>query len=353
MRVRDVRPRHADEVELAALDGVPRGGDVLDAGGVHRGDLRLAAHLAGKVEMRGGSCPHAGDDARQRLLGVEPALDDVDEVDQPGRGEPAGDLQPLLAVDAVLGVLVAGEAEAEDHLGADPLADRLKHLEAEAHPVLEAAAVLVVAPVHQRGEELVEEVAVGGDLDAVEPGGLHLLGAVGVGADDAGDVPVLHRLGVGAVRRLAHGGRREDGQPVVRGPGGAAAEVGDLDHHRGTVVVALVAERLQPVDGLVAEELDVAERLRAVGRHHGGAADHGEADATLGLFHVVEAVAVLRQAAFGVGRLVRGRDHPVLQRQMLELVRLKQRIGAHKLSLAARLSGPERCRCWGGWSTAG
>ena len=71
----------------------------------------------------------------------------------------------------------------------------LDHLEREAHAVLARAAVPVLAPVGQRREELVEQVAVRGvHLDDVEAGGQ--------GAPGGGD------------ERLAHLGQLVDGQRV-------------------------------------------------------------------------------------------------------------------------------------------
>ena len=56
-------------------------------------------------------------------------------------------------------------------VAADPRADRADHLEQETRAVLQRSAVLVLAVVDAGGEELGEQVAVGGvELDAVEPG---------------------------------------------------------------------------------------------------------------------------------------------------------------------------------------
>ena len=64
-------------------------------------------------------------------------------------------------------VLVADHADADDVVGADLPADLLQHLEAEAHAVVQAAAVVVGAPVGRRRPEGVQQMAVGFDLDAV------------------------------------------------------------------------------------------------------------------------------------------------------------------------------------------
>ena len=199
----------------------------------------------------------------------------------------------------------------------------------EAHAVLERAAVLVVAVVGGRRPELIEQVAVRLDLDAVHSAGLHPLGGVGVVADDAVDVPRLGDLRVGAVRRLAQRRRRDHRQPVVLAPAGAAAEVADLDHRRCAVLVDAVGHRLDPRHDRVVVGVQVAERRRAVGRHDRGAGRHRHGQATLGLLDVVQPVAILGHAVLAVGRLVRRRKDPVPQRKVLQGERLEERIRIH------------------------
>ncbi len=181
---------------------------------------------------------------------------------------------------------------------------------------------------------------VGLQLDAVETGGLHAFGGGRVGGDDALDVPVLGRLREGAVRRLAHRRGCEHRQPVGRVPAGAPAQVGDLDHHRGARLVAVVGEAPQPGHDLVLVGVQVAEGRRRVLGDDGRAGGHGERDAALGLLDVVEAVAVLGQAVLGVRRLVRGRHDAVAQRQVPELEGLQERVGGGH--------GERDVRCVGG-----
>ena len=66
--------------------------------------------------------------------------------------------------------------------------DGAQHVEAEARAVFERAAVLVVAAVLERGEELRDQIAVRGvDLDAIEAGRLRPRGGVREGRDRLGD----------------------------------------------------------------------------------------------------------------------------------------------------------------------
>ena len=105
--------------------------------------------------------------------------------------------------------LVAGVAHADDEVRAAPRPDRPEHLEREPHPVLERAAERRLEVVGQRRPELVDEMPVGLELDAIEPRRLHPLGGRGIVRDDAGNVPVLDALREGPVRRLALVARRE------------------------------------------------------------------------------------------------------------------------------------------------
>ena len=131
MRVGDQRAGHADHVELARGDRVPRGRDVVDARGVEHRNVRRRAHLAGEIQMRRGA--HAGDrdHVGQRVVGVDVAADDVEEIDQPGRLEAPRDLDALRARQADLPVLVGDHAHADQEIRPDRVAHRLQHAERE------------------------------------------------------------------------------------------------------------------------------------------------------------------------------------------------------------------------------
>ena len=105
------------------------------------------------------------------------------------------------------------------------------------------------------------------------------------------------------------------------------------------------ARRSQRHD-LVAIGMQIAEGRRAVARDDRRARRHGQRDAALRLLDMVEPVALLRHAVLGIGRLVRRRHDPVLQREMLEPKWLKQRIicavnGRHDENFALSRTVPQ------------
>ena len=107
--------------------------------------------------------------------------------------------------------------------------------------------------------------------------------ALGIVGDDALDVPVLDLFGKGAVGRLAHRRGDEHRQPVALVPAGAAAEMGELDHHGAAVLVTVVGELLQPGHDLVVVGVQIAEGGRRIVRHDRRARRHRQRDAALGL----------------------------------------------------------------------
>ena len=257
------------------------------------------------------------------------AADHVDEIDQAGLRQPRRDRDAFLAREAAVPVLVAHHPDADGKVLADPLADRAQNLEAEPHAVLDRAAIGVRALVGRGRPELIDEMPVAFELHPIEARFLHALGALGIGPDDAGDVPVLHDLREGAMRGLAHVRGGDHRQPVGLAPARAASEMRDLDHHGGALRMDIVGELFEPAHDLVLVELDVAEGLRTVRREDGRAADHGQPDAAPGLFGVIKPVARLRHAVFGVGWLVRGRHQPVAECEMLEAERHEERDRGH------------------------
>ena len=75
----------------------------------------------------------------------------------------------LLDVPAALDPVGAGDAHGDRPVGRKSSAHRIEHFEREAHAVLEAAAIFVVAPVRERRQELVQQIAVRAvELDGID-----------------------------------------------------------------------------------------------------------------------------------------------------------------------------------------
>ena len=158
--------------------------------------VRLGPDAPGKIQVWGSRHPMEGDDLGEFHVGADDAPDDVDEVQQPVDGEAAQDLQAGVGVDAAGGGLVDGHSQADYVVGANPFPNGPENHQGDAQPFLEGPAEVVFSTVSEGRVELVEEVPVGLDLDAVHSAGLHAFGGIGVPTNDAFDVPVLGLLGV-------------------------------------------------------------------------------------------------------------------------------------------------------------
>ncbi len=100
VRVGEVGPGHADEVDLALPDGVACRRHVVDLRRVQDGERRRRPHVAGEVEVRRRRHAVDRDHVDQARVGRDVAADDVDEVDQPVGLQAGEDLQPGSGVDA-------------------------------------------------------------------------------------------------------------------------------------------------------------------------------------------------------------------------------------------------------------
>ncbi len=203
--------------------------------------------------------------------------------------------------------------------GPTAAADLLEQLEREARAVGEAAAIAVAALVHGRRPELVGQVRGADHLEPVEPALLGPPRRVAIVAVDPADVLDLHLLGDRAVLVLADRRGRQVGQPVARVPARPAPGVRELDHQGAAMGVDAVGEGLQNRDDPVLGDVDLAERGGAVLGDAGGAAEHGQRQAALGLLLMVELVAQLRQPVLDVGGRVRRAHHAILEGQVPEL----------------------------------
>ena len=273
--------------------------------------------------------------------------DEVEIVDGTGIGEGPGDFDAVVLADAVRAHLAAAGADADDEVVGHRLAHRRHDLQAEAHAALEVAAPAVGAGVGDGREELVDQVAVGEDLAAVQAALVAPPRRRGVGGDDPLDVLVLHGAGIAAVLGFAQARGADRGDPVVGMPDGAPAHVGDLADQRGAVPVDALRKRLEVGDdGIVADVDLAAEDGGRIGCDVAGTAEHRQRQAALCLFLVVELVAQVRLAVLGITRRMGGAHDAVLERQPLQAEGLQQGIvhaGQPLLqawSIAAAISGP-------------
>ena len=146
------------------------------------------------------------------------------------------------------------------------LAHGLEHLGAEAHAVLERAAVRVGPVIAARREELVDQVAVAAvDLDAVEAAGLRVARAAREVGDQLADLARLERL-----RRLVvvrHRARRPGRQPR---PGAVvdAAVVGELEEGQRAGVAQRPRQPLEVGNRRLVPGRRVVRHLVGGGRMH-------------------------------------------------------------------------------------
>ena len=287
-----------------------RGGGVVDPAGVHDRNGDLPPDLTGELQVRCDRGSHGRDHPGKRLVAGHVPADDADEV-HALTDDLARNLQCLFAAQSPRCLFVERHPDADDEVRARGLAHRADHPQGEPQPVLEAAAELIVAVIGQGRPECVEQMGVGLQFDTVQAGLAATRRGVGVVPHDPVHVPRLGGLRKGSVRRFADGGWCEHRQPVAVVIACAAAQVGDLAHHRGTMFVHVVGQLAKPRHDLVLVHVQVAERGRALRRHHRGAAHHRQSDPALGLLDVVEAVPVLGHPVLGVRRLVRSADDTI------------------------------------------
>ncbi len=171
-----------------------------------------------------GAARHAGGDGRNtRFVPTDAGVDE---------GHPHL-LQRLAKGDhflkgrALLHQIQHGEAEDNDEVGADPLANGANNLHRETHPVFAAAAPAIGAFVGTLADELVDEIAFRPHhLDAVITGRLGQRCCSREVADGAADLPLAH----GA--RLERGdGRLEGARRQTEGMVGVATGMEDLQRY--------------------------------------------------------------------------------------------------------------------------
>ena len=313
-----------DEIGLARADdrlGLFSLGDQADGhGGDARGLLHGARqrHLIARAE-------------RDLLLCREPAAGHVDEVGAARLGC-RGEGDALLDIPATLDPVRAGDAEADGIARRHHGPHRIEHREREAHPVLQRAAIFVLALVRERREELVHQIAMSAmQLDRGEAEPYGPAGRVREGLDQARDVIVgegARRPRVGLEADLR--GRFDRPAALIEAElaaalpglrdGGLAAGMGELDRDRHVRPAARCIQSLAERGfGFIRPESEI-ERADPAIRLDGRRFDDQEAGAGQGEMSEMDGVPV-GGAAF-LRRILahRGDDDPVGKREAAKLI---------------------------------
>ncbi len=213
-----------------------------------------------------------------------------------------------------------------------------QHFVGEAHAVLEAAAVLVVAPVGDRRPELLDQRVVGRhQLAAVIAAGLGPRGAAREGGDDLRDLALGHRMAaVGIVHRGQAGGRPVVGQRVV--PVAMRADVVELLDDMCALGMHRVGDAAEMRDDGIVVGAEVAARQHRglVDRHRLHHDHRGPAHRALA---VIAEMPLAGQPALAHVGGVRAEHDAVAQREVSQLQRLKDRRMIHRFLSQGRGDG--------------
>ena len=176
----------------------------------HRDHLHrnLALDRLGEMQLVAGA-------DRDLLRRMQAAAGHVDEM-AAARVQGARQHEALRQVPAALHPVAGGDADADRHAGGHRGLDRVEHRQHQPHAVLQRTAVIVVALVAERRQELVQQVAMRRmHLDQVQAQARRAAGGLGEGGDDAIDAGLVERA------RQRAGGvvgnrRRRDHLPAAR-----------------------------------------------------------------------------------------------------------------------------------------
>ena len=332
----DLGAGHRHHVGLAGGEDLLRERRVLDPADGEHGQADDGLDLGGQVD----EVPVRHVRRLDRLEDVVVARGgDVHVVDLALRLEGLRDPDRVVDVERARDEIRQADAHADDPVRSRAAPHLVDHLAGEPQPVVEGAAVLVLALVVERREELVEEVAVRDvHLRPVEAAFARQLRRPAPPVDDLADVLVLHRLRRLAVRRRLDRGRPpEDTEVVRRVARRVEPEVVQLrEDHRAVLV-----------DGV---------RQPSVRFERAGSVGPGDARETGGRGRVDDPVAgdqqprpslgarrLVGDVPVGVDRVVRPELHvsglhdPVPHRHAADLQRAEQMwVGAHRDSFQAR-----------------
>jgi hypothetical protein len=256
-----------DEIAVAAGDELLGLGQGRDPTCDDRRQTGRARHREARRQHVAGRLVHPADE----LLLAEVAPDrDVDEVDEAGALERRCDRDQLLD-GGPAGDRLDRQPDPERELGSDPLTDGLGDLHRESHPAVEVAAVLVVAEVRQRRQELVHQIAMREvQLDSVEPAGENPARSLGECIDDFSDLRMVHRdrhharrirlYGRGRPGRLAELGGERLRTAVVELLEDLAAERSQRRHQALVAGDDLVGPEPEPAHPAVVNGPDLEDR---------------------------------------------------------------------------------------------
>ena len=241
IRVRVQGTTEGHEVGGARLDHVLGDAGVADAAGDADGHVDMLANLACKRREHTLRHFHR---LRDPPVGLVHPGRDIDQVDA-RRDEVWSDRAHVCQRQAVVLVLVAADSVEDRQCAAHHFADGRDHLEWEAHPSGQVAAVLVVALVAPRRQELAQQVAVCAvNADEVATGLRRAAGRIGKALDDLSDLRAIEcARGEPAGPRVGYDGRRaalesadpwlDHAAPVVElGTDDAAMSMDRPDHPR-------------------------------------------------------------------------------------------------------------------------
>ena len=282
---------HRHHVHEPLAHAVFRRRQVRDAGGVEHRKSGLALHLGRDMHERRERPGHGRNGLGKPALVADLPDDHIQEVAHAGVGVDFRERKAVLPGQPAFLEFVADHPQTDQEILSHPAPDFLQHLETEPGAVLQAAAILVAAPVDERRPELVDEVAVGEQLRAVQPALLAAQRSIAERPHDPADVAPVHLLRKGAMRGLAHDRRRHGRQPVLHVPERAMAHMGDLAHDGAAVPMDPRGELLQHGDNGIVADIDLAEGGRRVWRNVGRPAEHGQRKPALRLLLVIELVA--------------------------------------------------------------
>ena len=226
-------------------------------------------------------------------------------------GRPDRDLPALLERQSAGEEVLDRQPIDDRHAGYCRL-DRAQRFESEARPVLQAAAVVVGAPVLERGVKLRDEVAVRRvNLDAIEARLARTRRGGGVRGDRRVDARLGHLLRHdGLERRLVdrmRDRRRRNRRLAANVDAGVATAVAELDRHLRSGAVNFIDEARQPRQKAVVVDADLAPAM-APGLFRRCHLDGDEADAAARPRQII-GDAVVGDVALRVRRARRHRRH--------------------------------------------